>query len=109
MTFNDVAASVDFGTPTAHKRGRNPEWPYVPVILSNTTAPGGGPGSGQASQIKGVAYATRDDAVAAAARCIEARRASLVRKLGERRNRALREQYGLPEELEDALAFLAAS
>lgn len=94
-----VVADLDLGTPSARKGGRRDEWPYVPVVVSNSTAPGGGVGTGQVSQVKGLAYATRAEAVAAAERYIEAQRAILATHLGERQYRALREQYGLPREI----------
>lgn len=97
--IEQVVADLDLGTASARKGGRRSEWPYVPVILSNSTAPGGGVGKGQAAQIKGLAYATRDEAVAAAQRHLDAERASLARKMAEPRYRALREQYGLPREI----------
>lgn len=91
--FEDVAAAAanaDLGSPTAAKRGRNPRWPYVPVL---TLA------GGRTQQLRGLAYATREEAVGRAEREIAAMRASLARRLLVPRHRALREQFGLPREL----------
>lgn len=49
----------------------------------------------------GVAYATRDEAIAAAERHIDALRSSLAVKLANPGARLLREQYGLPRELSE--------
>ena len=90
MTTPDrVAAAADFGQPSALKRGRNPKWPYVPVILH---------GSRQ-EQVRALAFVSRDEAVAAATTTIEARRQDLRQKLADPRYRALRQQHGLPREL----------
>lgn len=88
-----VVASLDLGTPTARKAGRNPSWPYVPIVKVSDA------GLHQTSQIKGLAYATREEAVKVAERHIEALRASLARKLATPSYRALREHYGLPREI----------
>lgn len=85
-----AAATAAFGSPTATKRGRNPQWPYVPVIDHGCYT----------SQIKGLAYATRTEAIDAAKRHVAQCQADLARKLAEPRHRALREQYGLPREIE---------
>jgi hypothetical protein len=87
--FERVAAVADFGTPTARKTGRNPRWPYVPVLIVN----------GRQQQILGYAYATRDGAIASAVDHIVYARADLAVKLADPRYRALREQYGLPREI----------
>lgn len=51
----EAAAECDFGKPSARKSGRNPKWPYVPVIVSPT---------GRTTQIRMRAFATRAEAVA---------------------------------------------
>jgi hypothetical protein len=61
---------------TAMKRGRNPRWPWVPVLVhqeqwepldpNKATMP-------RQEQIRGVSYATRDEAVAVAQRIAAAR------------------------------------
>jgi hypothetical protein len=47
--------------PTAAKRGRNPRFPYVPIIQDGS----------RTSQIRGFAFATRDEALTFAARHID--------------------------------------
>ncbi|MGV9679090.1 hypothetical protein ACWDSJ_27730 [Nocardia sp. NPDC003482] len=88
-----VVAHVDFGAAAAAKRGRNPAYPYVPVVKWDLD------GQPRTTQLKGLAYKTREEAVARAQRQIDAERAGLARKLRERGYRALRESYGLPREL----------
>ena len=55
-TIAEVVALADFGQPGAVKRGRNPRWPYVPVVAY--TVPGLASGSTvvRTTQILGVAY-----------------------------------------------------
>jgi hypothetical protein len=79
-----VNASYAGYRATAIKRGRNPKWPYVPVFFS---------GSGGQQQIRGKAFATREEAIAYAERCIVGMRQSFARRLAEPRNRALRAQW----------------
>lgn len=88
-TAEAVAATVDYGQPSARKTGRNPRWPYVPVLLHGH----------QQSQIMGKAFATRDEAIEYAASHVERLRSSLAAKLVDPRQRALREYHGLPREI----------
>ncbi len=88
--FERVAATAEFGEPYARKTGRDRRWPYVPVVVL---------ANGSHSQVLGLAYATRPEALAAAERHIAEWRADLARKLAEPRYRALRVHYGLPAEL----------
>ena len=88
-----AADTADFGTATAAKRGRNPKWPYVPVIRVADQ------GKHQTTQIKGKAFATREEAVTYAQRCIDQARKVLAFQLADPRMRALREYHGLPREL----------
>ena len=97
MTISDlddavaaVVAIADLGIAVARKTGRNPRWPYVPVILDT---------DGRQRQIRGLAYATRQEAVAAAQRSLNAARDDLATKLRTPRYRALRRHHGLPEEI----------
>lgn len=83
-----AAAAADFGQPGARRTGRNPQWPYVPVILDPNVR------SGQ-RQLLGVAFATRDEAVAYAEGHILRLRHDLAGKLAQPRYRALRRQYGV--------------
>lgn len=85
----DAVAATDFGAPTARKTGRNPAWPYVPVVLHGD----------RQEQILGKAFATRPEAVAHATKVISHRRTVLARQLADLRYRALREAHGLPREL----------
>lgn len=95
-----AAAAADFGQPSAAKRGRNPKWPYVPVIQHTT---GGKSGAGYTKQVLGKAFATRDEAVDHAAKVIAHQRVVLARHLAERGHRALREYHGLDRELPTAV------
>jgi len=85
----DAVAAVDWGRPTAAKRGRNPRFPYVPVIDYGH----------RTQQVLGVAYADRAAAVAAAEQVIRQQQNELTSKLTNPRFRALREHHGLPREL----------
>lgn len=88
-------------TATAVKRGRRPEWPYVPVLVYGPTE---GTPAGYTAQIKGKAFADRDEAVAFAQGHIDRMTSTLAARLALPAHRALREQYGLPRELAEALA-----
>lgn len=90
-------SGADFGQPSARKTGRDPRWPYVPVIAHPATPSAPKPWQ---QQVLGKAYATRQEALAAAESHITAQRSALAHKLAEPRMRALREHYGLPTELE---------
>lgn len=87
-------------TATAVRRGRRPEWPYVPVLVYAGTpdAP-----AGYTTQIEGKAFADRDEAVACAQAHIDRLTDVLAARLALPAHRALREAHGLPRELEDAL------
>lgn len=79
---------------SAQKRGRNPQWPYVPVIIHDL--PQGGT---RQEQILKTAFATRDEAVQWAKHNIDARKAELAALLVSPRHRAVREQHGFPRDL----------
>ncbi len=89
-----IVADHDFGIPAAVKRGRNARYPYVPVIRHV------GGYRPRTEQLLGLAYATRTDAITAAERAIDRRRAKLAYDLAEPCMRALREQSGLPREVQ---------
>lgn len=91
-----VVAAEDLGVPSAARRGRNPDYPYVPIVDHGEPAYGA---STCTEQIMGKAFAQRDDAVAHAAKVIEYRRASLATRLVSPSHRALREAHGLPRDL----------
>jgi len=65
---------------TAMKRGRNPKWPWVPVLIheeqwepinpDHATMP-------RQEQIRGIAYATRIEALAAAQKVVAFRKGEL--------------------------------
>ena len=93
-----VIAGMPFGKASAAKRGRNPRWPYVPIIELENHATAGYM-QAQTQQVRGRAYATRDEAVACAQRVIDANRESARRRLIEPRFRAFRQQHGLPIEV----------
>jgi hypothetical protein len=88
--INRLVSALDFGTASAVKRGRNPAFPYVPIIDH---------GDRTENPARGNAFKTRAEAVAEAQRCIDARREHLRRTLAEPRMRALREQHGLPRDI----------
>lgn len=92
----EVAAATDFGSASARKTGRNPAWPYVPVVLE----PADDAGRTFQRQIRARAFATRAEAVAYAERHIAQRRRDLEAKLADPRYRALRSFHGLPAEMD---------
>ncbi len=87
-----VVANLDLGTATAAKRGRNPQFPYVPIIKYSAG------GKQRTRQLRGLAYEDRTEAVARAQASIDATRRKLAEDLCRPRERALREQFGLPRE-----------
>lgn len=89
-----IADSFPFGRPSAVKRGRNPQWPYVPVILDYLGHPGA-----THNPMRRRAYASRAEATEAAGQYIAAFRAKLRADLADPRMRALRQQYGLPRDI----------
>jgi hypothetical protein len=91
-----TVAKVDFGKPSARKRGKDPRWPYVPVIEHAGVASSPKPWQ---EQVRGLAFATRTEAVSSAKVHIAKLRLELAKKLADPRMRALRERYGLPRDL----------
>lgn len=81
---------------SAAKRGSNPNFPYVPVIayLHNERMPK------THNPIRGFAFATREEAISHAQRYLDDERALVCARIAEPRCRALREQYGLPREID---------
>lgn len=94
-TIDEAVAGEKFGTASAAKRGRNSAFPYVPVIDHGEQATG--VHRTRTEQIIGLAYATRDEAVAIAAKTIAARRDMLCQKLSSPNHRALRTKYGITD------------
>lgn len=84
-----VVDGQDFGKPTAEKRGRTSDLPYVPVIDHGD----------RTEQIKGFAFPDRTAAIEHAAKTIAFRRAYLFQQLKEPRLRALRKSHGLPADI----------
>lgn len=100
-----VVAARDFGAATAAKRGRNRKFPYVPVTTYRSDGQSlGGYGSARTRQIKGLAYASREEAIAAAQAQIDAWRRNFATQLCRPHERALREYYGLPREPLEAVS-----
>jgi hypothetical protein len=79
--------------PAASRRGRNPKFPYVPIIDHGEQKIG--VYRTRTEQVLGKAFHTREEAIAYADRVIVAREQELARKLADPRYRALRQQYGI--------------
>lgn len=84
------------GEASAQKRGRNPVFPYVPVILHQDIRKRG---ETRQEQILKRAFITREEAVIFAQKVIDARVKHFEKQINSIGCRALREQYGLPREL----------
>lgn len=102
----DLLAQIDatveaqaWGEASAAKRGRNPKFPYVPVVIYTVHPNPKLEVRRTSNPTRGEAYATRDEAVARADAVISYRKEWLRKNLAEPRMRALREQYGLPREV----------
>lgn len=91
--INRLDGANYFGRPSARKGGRNDLWPWVPIIdFRDPDLPRGG----YTTQIRGLAFLTRDEAIAAAEKHIERSKETMRANLHNPRYRALREQHGLP-------------
>lgn len=90
QNIEDAVAAAEWGKPSAAKRGRNPAFPYVPVVVYPART---------ANLAQGRAYSTREEAVAFCQKHIEHCKQITIARLAEPRNRALREQYGLPRDI----------
>jgi len=86
----ETLAAQHWPEPSAVKRGRNPLFPYVPVLIyvGRTTNPA-----------RGRAFPDRASAIAFAQQCLDANKDRLRRAFNDPRCRATRRHYGLPEEL----------
>ena len=82
-----MARELYFGTASSAKRGRNPRFPYVPVIRYT------GRSNVKSHQVRGKAFATAEEATACAERSIAAMRRRHAERLADPRNSALREWY----------------
>lgn len=76
---------LDFGTPASAKRGRNPRFPFVPIIRYADRGPV------KTRQVTGKAFATEGEAVAHAEKSIAAMKRRYAQRLSDPRQRALRE------------------
>jgi hypothetical protein len=92
-TPSEAAASADLGLPGARKSGHTLAYPYVALLLRTDDV-----GKKRSEVIKGLAFPTREDAVAHARLHIERERRSLQERLSLPRYRLLREQYGVTED-----------
>lgn len=97
-TVERIVAERNFGKPSAAKRGRDPRWPYVPVIDYGPQAIG--VHATRTRQLPARAFATREEAVAHAAKAIEYTRRLFAAHLADPGHRALRESVGLPAEID---------
>lgn len=96
--FAQAAAAAYAGyKATARKSGRRREWPYVPVLDRDPSERGFD--RVHRLSVRGLAYATREEAVAAAERHLTGLVVSLEKRLRDPRHRALRQQHNLPTEL----------
>lgn len=96
MTTEMVEAAISafpYPKPTAAKRGRNPKWPYVPVLDYGRFT----------KQILGRAYSTRGEAVQAAAAAVAQLKQLDDRKLWRVGSRAMRRQFGLPGDISNGV------
>lgn len=91
-----VVTEADLGRADALKRGRCRTWPYVPVVLHQVPALD----RERTEPVLRFAFRTRAEAVDFAERTITHRREALARKLADPRYRALRQQFGLPRDIE---------
>ncbi len=80
---------------TAALRGRNARFPWVPIVNLGPNFSRGR----KTWQVRGRAYATREEAVACAERAIAHQEATRKAMFADPRQRALREAHGLPREL----------
>lgn len=91
---DQIVADFPIGSPSAVKRGRRTEWPYVALLTDYLGKPGM-----THNPMGRRAYATREEATQAAERYAAFFRADMRAKLLDPRYRALREHHGLPREL----------
>ena len=97
QAIEKLVAEQKFGRANAVKRGRNPKYPWVPIIDYGEQTQG--VHTTRTEQIRKLAFAEREDAVNAAQKVIDARRDKFRHDLLEPRMRALRQQYNLPRDI----------
>lgn len=108
-SFADLTAAIDAvvagmyanHTASAAKRGKNPKFPYVPVVKEKIDMYSG---VRTTNPTRNRAYATREEAVAVAQRYIDHYRAQKAHDLIKPSHRADREWRGLPREIDALLA-----
>lgn len=88
--IEEAVTKLVIGEATAVKRGRDPRWPYVPVIRYPT----------HTMQLRNRAFATASEAKDCAATALENLRDLRRQQLLMPGQRALRESVGLPREVE---------
>lgn len=103
--IDEIVASQRWGSPSAAKRGRNPQWPYVPVIAFEERRYRDGFERARTEQIRGLAFATRAEAVERAAQHIEFRKATFREQFSKPNYRAHRSYWGMPCDLAEAQAM----
>lgn len=86
-----------YGAPAAAKRGRNPAFPYVPIV--NYGPQQQGVHRTRTRQVANRAFATREEAIECARQAIARGVENFRKNLADPRERALREMHGLPREL----------
>jgi hypothetical protein len=88
-------------TATAAKRGKNPKFPYVPLLK---ITPKDGSRGRTTNPTQGVAYATREEAIAKAQQCLDSYRYVRAHTMLRPSHRAERDYHGLPRDITDILA-----
>lgn len=104
MTGDELEAAIDAvvakanrGRATAAKRGRNPKFPWVPIIDYGPQREG--VHVQRTSQVRGRAYRSREEAVAVAQAQIDRASEVMAAQLRQPTMRAMRSWHGLPREL----------
>lgn len=96
-TFLAAVVGRDKRTASAVKRGRNRDFPFVPVLKLNQPT-----GIAQTKNpCQGLAFATREEALDCAQKTLDGEQARLAKAMTTVGSRALREQFGFPRELTD--------
>lgn len=96
--FLAAVVERDTFTASAAKRGRNAKFPYVPVLKLNL-----GSIAKTQNPARGLAFATREEAIACAQKCIDDSNVRMALQMTIQRHRASREDYGFARELADVV------